>query len=759
MVIPKQLQKDKYFEEKSEKEENVKPLLQSEKATNIQKNILVTQNNVKNNNFEKNNDIEANVKCNNCNSITTITTINKLPLLQLLQLLQSNKDIVLAYIRDYNILTNIAKDSNIHISTISNIIHNESRNTGLLDEGLVTYKDTKPKEYYLTDMGIEYLQNIFDMYNNKIQQQQEQKAHEQILIQEMENLTNMFKENYNQYIQERVTHNKRWVGFDFKQLMKINPLLCEKLLDEPEETIKRMEIAIEDGYSSKQIQVKLFNLPKTEKVKIGDIRCEHIGKLRYFEGVIKQTSQVKPKVTLCKYECPLCGAIHTLLQNEQKLLEPKGCGCGRKGKLTLLSKNMEDLQILKVEELPEELNGRTNCQNVTVLLRKSLAQTNLQQYYNPGSRIKINGVVYERPIIKNNIKDVIMDLHIEANYIEPQEKVSKLNISAEDKEKIKAIAERKDYMKLLINSFCPDLIDIDYQKIGVFLSLVKGGNTKRDEIHLLFAGEPGLGKSEILKRIPEYFYFGRYANGASSSSVGLTASVSKDEYTGAWSLNAGTVVMANGGIACIDEVDKMKDEDKNDLNECAEQGTVTINKAGISGSLQSRTTLIMASNPKHHQFDNNSSILAQLNLPYALITRFDLIFVLKNTNEQMLRRMELINNSDLGETLETIDKDLFVKYIIYAKEFNPKLTKESKENIMDRMRGIVAFKNTVDNNVPLTIRQLHAMRRLSTAFAKLRFSKYVEKQDVDNAWEIYSQSLRSANIGDSDELVVEEKAE
>ena len=635
---------------------------------------------------------------------------------------------------------------NIELNIIAKIIHRADRDTGLLDNGLIDIvNENKPFKYIITDKGKERLEHLNNTIALNIKQQQEQKAHEQTLIQEMDDLRDMFKSNYKSYITERVSQGKPWFGFDFKELMKINPLLCERILDEPDETIKRMEIAIENSFDSKQVQVKLYNLPKTEKVRIGDVRCEHIGKMKYFEGVIKQTSQVKPKVTMCKYECPSCGSHAQLLQNEHKLIEPKGCGCGYKKKLTLLSKKMEDLQILKVEELPEELNGRTNCQNITVLLRKSLAKTNLQQYYNPGSRIKINGIVYERPIVKNNVKDVIMDLYIEANYIEPQEKVSNLNISTEDKTKIKELSERKDYMQLLTNSFCPDLIDIDYQKKGVLLSLVQGGNTKRNEIHILFAGEPGLGKSEILKRIPEYFYFGRYANGASASTVGLTASVSKDEYTGAWSLNAGTVVMANNGVACIDEIDKMRDEDKNDLNECAEQGTVTINKAGISGSLQAKTTLIMASNPKHHKFDNNAPILAQLNLPYALITRFDLIFVLRNTDNEMLDRMKKINDSDFGDSLETIDKDLLVKYIIHAKQFNPKLTKESKDYILEKMQLIIQLKQAVDEDLPLTIRQLQAMRRLSTAFAKLRFSKFVDKEDVDNAWDLYKQSLISSS--------------
>ena len=135
----------------------------------------------------------------------------------------------------------------------------------------------------------------------------------------------------------------------------------------------------------------------------------------------------------------------------------------------------------------EELEGRTNCQSVTVLLESSLVKTSLQKYYNPGSRVRVNGIIYDKHIYKNRQKDVKMDLIIEANYIEPQGKTNKINISPEDKKVLKKISEDKEYIKKLIDSFMPDLVDIDFQKLAVLLSLVKGGNAKREEIHLLFA--------------------------------------------------------------------------------------------------------------------------------------------------------------------------------------------------------------------------------------------------------------------------------
>lgn len=658
-----------------------------------------------------------------------------------------NKDKILDTIyKNSNItIKEISEKTNIIISTVKNSIHRNDGNNGLLDKGYIKLNSNNPNKYEISEKGKKYIDNLIKQKKDRLKEEKERINHFQQLKKELKDLKTTLKNNFDKLISDRILKGKEWVGFDFKEISKWNPHIADELLDDPEETIKKFNIAIESSYD-KDMEVKFFNIPNQQKVRIGDVRIQHLNKFYSFDGVIKQTSQVKPLTTVLHLRCPACASEVSVIQNEHILKEPTRCGCGFKGKFDLIKKENIDLQIIKLEELPEELEGRTNCQSIKIMLKKTLAKSNLQKYYNPGSRIKINGIVKEIPIIKNNQKDVRSELIIEANYVEPQEETINLNITKEEQKQIKDLSKQSNIIEILLDTFLPQLININQMKLAVLLSLVKGGNAPRDEIHLLFAGEPGLAKSEILKKIPTYFPFCRYANGASSSNVGLTASVVKDEYTGSWGLNAGAVVMANNGVACIDEIDKMKDEDKNDLNECAEQGTVTVNKAGINGSLQAKTTLIMASNPKYHTFDSNSPFMQQLNLPYALLTRFDLIFILRNTNEEMLKLMELINTYDIQPTPKTIEKDLFVKYIISARELNPKMTSKAREIIMNKMRGIVEFKKTLDENLPLTVRQLHAMRRLSTAFAKLKFHQEVLPEDVNDAWDLYVISIKSSYV-------------
>jgi replicative DNA helicase Mcm len=654
-----------------------------------------------------------------------------------------NKDIKILFlfnnilsINDVSLILKI--DSNI----ISKIVHREDRNTGLLDNKLIDLVSINPNKYIISDKGKGILNTINEDIKNRTEEHDKQKAHEQTLINEINDLKGVFLNKYNSIIEQTINKGKKWVGFEFKDIARWNYEFSERLLDNPNDTLKQIEIAIESVHG-KKIEARIKNLPKSQTIKIGDIRIEHLNKMFYFDGVIKQTSQVKPLVTMTTHSCPVCGEEVVIMQVEHKLIEPSKCACGYKGKQIQKNKSMVDLQVLKLEELPEELCGRTNCQSVSVILKGTLAKSKLQQYYNPGSRIRINGIVKETPIIgKTGSKDVKMNLIIEANYVEPQEKTFTFNPTADELVKIKELSKRKDLMPLLARSFIPTLKDMTDVKIGAMLAIVKGGNAKRDEIHMLICGEPGLAKSEILTYIAKTLPFARYANGASSSSVGLTASVIKDEFTGTWSLNAGTVVMANEGICCVDEIDKMRDEDKNDLNEAAEQGTVTINKAGISGSLQAKTSMIMASNPKNHKFSDDIPYMEQINLPYALLTRFDLLFILRNTDEAMLELFDKILD-ETTSTLEYLEEDLILKYLLYARKLTPKLCPESVKIIKHKMRGVVEFRKLDTGGFPLSVRQLQGMVRLSTAFAKMRLSEVVEECDVNSAWDLYVSATKT----------------
>jgi replicative DNA helicase Mcm len=675
-------------------------------------------------------------------NLTNLTTLSYLSNLTIL----TNKEKILLILLSPNSISNISKELDINIKTVNASVYYQERNTGLLIDDLVEIVQESPRLYKTTEKGRKRLLEFIEKENERRELENNQIQRQEDIREEMESLEDFIRDLYKDLIDERVRKGKSWVCFDFKTVAKQNVMIAESILEDPGDVINKIEIIVQ-SFFNKKIEIKFKNLPTSQKILIGEIRKKHINKLYSFDGVIKQTSQVQPLITSTKYECPSCGTLHQVLQKEQKIITPSKCSCSYKGKFKLVSQELIDLQTLYIEEQPEELKGRTNPQKILVLLKSSLTDAKLQPFYNPGSRIRINGVVKVEPVIQQKDKQTKTKLSIEANYIEPQEKSFNYVPTEEERVKIRELSKKDNYLDILCNSFCPDLKRINTQKLGILISLVKGSvhkNIKRQNIHILLAGEPGMAKSELLKGVIKLFNFARYANGASSSSVGLTASVVKDDFTGMWSLSAGAVVMSHNGVVCIDEIDKLRDEDKNDLNECLEQGTVTINKAGISGSLQANTTGIMACNPESHKFTNDKDYLAQLNLPFALITRFDLIFILKNSDENMRELFsELMKEVD--STTETISEELLSKYILTARQTEPILTEEARTQILWRMDGMIGLKTTQDKNITLTVRQLHAMIRISGAFAKLRLSTDIEEQDVDNAWELYVKSINSTS--------------
>jgi replicative DNA helicase Mcm len=310
---------------------------------------------------------------------------------------------------------------------------------------------------------------------------------------------------------------------------------------------------------------------------------------------------------------------------------------------------------------------------------------------------------------------------------------------------LKKISERKDLHKLMSNSYAPDIKMLHEEKLTIILALLGGNIDKRNEIHVLLAGDPGLAKSELIKFADKKIPFARYASGTSSSSVGLTAGVVKDEISGGWSLEAGVVVMANGGVACIDELDKMAYEKQNDMNECMEQQTVTINKAGVHGTLNAKTTLICALNPKLHKFYKDEDYVKQINLPHALFTRFDLVWVMIQNKSQ---KIELLNEIIEDKKMETISEENLIHYIFYARQLKPKLSMIMKKKLGDLLGTLINLEDTDGIGLPISItpRQILGLMRITTAFAKLRLSNIVEDCDIQSAWNLFKETLHRMGL-------------
>jgi len=578
---------------------------------------------------------------------------------------------------------------------------------------------------------------------------------------------------YLQRLRRMINFNQSSLIVDYPDLYRYDTEIAEAAVDDPDRFIRAAGEAIRELVAQEDPQYaerKRRFIPRFvdlfETVKIREIRSEHVGRLVQIDGVITRMLPVKSKLVKAVFLHDKCGGTFTWPPggeefSEDKLERPPYCPlCGESGgRFVLVKEKSEyvDYQKIVVQERPEDVPGGQMPRSIEVRLTGDLVDT-----ARPGDRVQIAGVVRLEP---TSPKSLLFDLFIDANSIRVSEKeLEEVSITREDEERIRQLAMDPWVRERIVASVAPSIYGHWDLKEAIALLLFGGvpktlsdGTRIRGDIHVLFIGDPGMAKSQLLQAAARIAPRAVYTSGKGSTAAGLTAAVLRDPKTGEWYLEAGALVLADGGVAIIDEIDKMRNEDRTAIHEAMEQQTISISKAGIVARLNARASVLAAGNPKFGLYDPNKSFVDNVNLPPTILSRFDLIFVLRDVPDKRrdaeLAAYVLEAHTSSEKIAPEVDPQLLRKYILYARRYirRVRLSPEAKEMLKDffttmRASALAHMQGEGPLPIPITTRQLEALVRLTEAHARMALRDEAGPEDAAEAIRITLSFLTSVGF-------------
>jgi replicative DNA helicase Mcm len=482
-------------------------------------------------------------------------------------------------------------------------------------------------------------------------------------------------------------------------------------------------IDVETAFS--QLKIKLTS---NENMPMREINSKKEGETICFEATVIATDAPKTYIKSADVECPKCFAterVSCTFDRTMPVLQCMNSGCSR-AKMEVIKRNLttDDIQTILLQQPLESADN-----NSPILFYGKLVGDNVGTSF-IGQRKKIIGIFRSMIKPKDDEHEVMIDILSISDLDDNRDILP----SKEDKEQLIKEAKDEDFIKKLIHSYAPDIYGYDNIKLSCLLQLVGGVKTKkRGDINILLVGDPSMAKSELLKYGKSITQKSVYTSGRGSTSAGLTIGMVKLS-DGRMVAQAGVLPLCSGGYAFIDEFDKMGKDDRSSMHEAMEQQTVSIAKAGISLTLDAKTSIMAAANPKFGNYDPDLSLMDNINIPSPLLSRFDLIWLIRdgvNITEDIMKANHILDGFD--ETEQSNDCRFnnleLTAFINEAKKYTPKITKEVRDEIVKIYEKLRQSSNTELN---VGIRQLEALIRLSMAHAKLRFKENVELEDINS---------------------------
>ena len=581
--------------------------------------------------------------------------------------------------------------------------------------------------------------------------------------------------SYVEQIDQMMPKRAKYIVVDFNDLVSV-PFIESKFVESPDEILNAFSRAIKEilqerfpEYARKiehDIRARIANFPAERSLR--QINSEVITKMTSVSGMVVRASEVKPLAKELTYKCLDKHISKFTLLDGMSLDKAVKCQSPKcpYTNLAIVAEESRfiDFQIVRLQELPEDLPPGQLPHYVNVSMKQDLVD-----YARPGDRIILTGIVrieQERVSGVKQSESALYRLRMDGNNIEfiggrgikGTRRTEREEISPDEQKIIRTLSKNPDIYDRLIASFAPHIRGHELFKEAILLLIVgstqralSDGSKVRGDINVFLVGDPGTAKSEMLKFCARIAPRGLYTSGRGSTAAGLTAAVVRDA-SGIFMLEAGAVVLGDQGLVCIDEFDKMRPEDRSALHEVMEQQSASIAKGGIVATLNARTSILAAANPMFGKYDPFKNLTENVNLPIPLLTRFDLVFVVRDIpheekDRQIAQHILSQHGTSGTDTTSLIDVDILTKYLAYAKRNDPVLTKEAENKIMEfylKMRSVEG--EDKEKMITITPRQLEGLIRLSTARARILLKNQVEEDDADRAIYLFNEMLKNAGI-------------
>lgn len=493
-------------------------------------------------------------------------------------------------------------------------------------------------------------------------------------------------------------------------------------------------------------EIRFYNLPVRLSKNVHELGAEDIGTLVSVKGTIIAVDEPKTRVETARFTCRGCMTEYSIKQYTPNLVEPVLCSeCGNRNFKRIESEDIyKDIRQIILEENNTDKTYQTRI--------KVILEDNLTHEIDVNKEVTIVGIASrDTKATKNN--DTTKLTVIKANNVIPL-KEKKIKLTEEDKKQLKELSKNENILEILNNSLAPNIILDSEIKTALLCYLVKGiptGQIARNDIHVLFIADPSTAKSKIANYITDFTNKYTKANGTSSTGVGLIGAVVKEPLLNTNVLELGAFPKANKGHCIIDEFDKLNPEEANILLDSMESGYTNIHKAGVhKEDIESKVSVLALANPKYSRFDPYKDIKQQITFYGALLSRFDLIFLLRdipNLEKDRKIATAILSEEEIEEaaeeTITAIDKETLKKYIEYARSITPTLTKRAEEHAKEYY---ITVRNNSDNNenvLSYDTRMFEALIRIASAITKLKLTTEITNTEIEEATTLIDYCLRS----------------